>query len=169
MSSKSLDLNPSKIVRYITKIVDINYIMRISTRTRYGIRALVELAIHHTEEPVTVRFLAQRLGVSRHYLENLMLIMKRNGFVAPSRGPKGGYSLAKYPADISLPEVFIALEGSETLAYCGTCPDSCPYRDYCAGRDLFRLLGEAMFGALSSITVKTMAEWQVLKLYRSLS
>ena len=77
--------------------------MRISTRTTYGIRALVELAMDDSEEPVSVGFLAQRLGVSKYYLENLMLIMKRNGFVAPSRGPKGGYSLARYPADISLP------------------------------------------------------------------
>jgi Rrf2 family cysteine metabolism transcriptional repressor len=143
--------------------------MRISTRTTYGIRALVELAMYHTEEPVSVRFLAQRLGVSKYYLENLMLILKRGGFVSPSRGPKGGYSLTRYPADISLPEVFTALEGSENLAYCGTCPDSCPHSNYCASRDLFKLLGGAMFGALSSITLKTMAEWQVLKLRRSLS
>jgi len=143
--------------------------MRVSTRTTYGIRALVELAIRHTEEPVSVGFLAQRLGISKYYLENLMLIMKRNGFVAPSRGPKGGYSLARYPADISLPEVFIALEGSENLAYCGTCPDSCPHSNYCASRDLFKLLGGAMFGALSSLTLKTMAEWQILKLKKSLS
>ena len=143
--------------------------MRVSTRTTYGIRALVELAMHDSEEPVSVRFLAQRLGVSKYYLENLMLIMKRNGFVAPSRGPKGGYLLARYPADIGLPEVFTALEGSENLAYCGTCPDSCPRSNYCASRDLFGLLGGAMFGALSSITLKTVAEWQVLKLRRSLS
>lgn len=143
--------------------------MRISTRTTYGIRALVELAMHDGEEPVSVRFLAQRLGVSKYYLENLMLIMKRNGFVAPSRGPKGGYSLARHPADISLPDVFTALEGAENLAYCGTCPDSCPHSDYCASRDLFKLLCGAMFGALSSMTLKTMAEWQVLKLRRSLS
>jgi Rrf2 family protein len=125
--------------------------------------------MHHTEEPVSVRFLAQRLGVSKYYLENLMLVMKRNGFVAPSRGPKGGYSLARYPADISLPEVFTALEGSENLAYCGTCPDSCPHSNYCASRDLFKLLCGAMFGALASITLKTMADWQELKLGRSLS
>jgi len=143
--------------------------MRLSTRTTYGIRALVELAVHESEEPVSVRFLAQKLGVSKYYLENLLLIMKRNGFVTPSRGPRGGYSLARCPADISLPEVFAALEGAETLAYCGTCPDSCPHSNYCASRDLFRLLGGAMFGALSSITLKTMAEWQVLKLKRSLS
>ena len=143
--------------------------MRVSTRTTYGIRALVELAMDDSGEPVSVRFLAERLGVSKYYLENLMLVMKRNGFVEPSRGPKGGYSLARCPADISLPEVFAALEGSENLAYCGTCPDSCPHSDYCASRDLFKLLGGAMFGALSSMTLKTMAEWQALKLERSLS
>lgn len=143
--------------------------MRVSTRTTYSIRALVELAMHQNEEPISVRFLAQRLGVSKYYLENLMLILKRNGLVIPSRGPKGGYSLARYPSDISLPEVFIALEGSEDLAYCVNCPGSCPHSDYCASRDLLKLLGGAMFGALSSITLKTMVEWQVLKLKRSLS
>ena len=143
--------------------------MGVSTRTTYGVRALVELAMHYAEEPVSVRFLAQRLGVSKYYLENLMLIMKRNGLVAPSRGPKGGYTLARNPADIGLAEVFTTLEGSENLAYCGTCPDSCPHRDYCAGRDLFRLVCGAIFGALSPITLKTVAEWQKLKLGRSLS
>ena len=142
--------------------------MRVSTRTTYGIRALVELAIYHSEEPISVGFLAQRLGVSKYYLENLMLILKRNGLVIPSRGPRGGYSLARHPAHISLPEVFIALEGSEALAYCVNCPDSCPHSNYCASRDLLRLLGGAMFGALSSITLKTLAEWQMLKLKGSL-
>ena len=137
--------------------------MRVPTRTRYGIRAMVDIAIHRTEEPIHVNLMAQRLGISKNYLENLMLILKRNGLVTSSRGPKGGYSLTRHPADIRLPEIFVALEGCETLFYCVDCPDDCPHSNYCASRDLLKSLGEAMISALSSITLEKMAEWQILK------
>ena len=142
--------------------------MKVSARTRYSIRALVDLAMHRAEEPVSIRFLAQELGISKNYLENLMVILKRKGLVVPSRGPKGGYSLAKHPGDISLSEIFIATEGSDALVYCVSCPDSCPHSNYCTSRDLMKLLGEAVVGTLSPITLESMAKGQALKLDRSL-
>ncbi|MDY7019609.1 MAG: Rrf2 family transcriptional regulator [Chloroflexota bacterium] len=138
--------------------------MRVPTRTRYGIRAMVDIAIHRTEEPIHVNLLARRLEISKNYLENLMLILKRNGLVTSSRGPKGGYSLTRHPADIRLPEIFVALEGSETLFYCVDCPDDCPHSNHCASRDLLKSLGEAMISTLSSITLEKMTEWQIIKM-----
>jgi Rrf2 family protein len=143
--------------------------MRVSTRARYGMRAVVDLAMHYPEEPVPIRLLAQKLGISKNYLENLMLILKRNGLVTPSRGPKGGYSLVRHPGDISLSEVFIALEGVDALVHCINCPDGCPHSNYCTSRDLWRLLGKAMVAALSPITLESMAKWQAPKLDRTLS
>ena len=138
--------------------------MKVSTRTTNGIRALVELAICDEEEPVSITFLARRLGISKYYLENLMLILKRNGLVIPSRGPKGGYSLARHPSDIRLSEIFVALEGCETLFYCIDCPVDCPHSNHCASRDLLRSLGKAMIDTLSPITLEKMAEWQITKI-----
>ena len=137
-------------------------------RTTNGIRALVELAICDEKEPVSISFLARRLGISKYYLENLMLILKRSDLVVPSRGPKGGYSLARHPAEISLTEVFLALEGSETLVYCANCPDNCSYSHYCSSRDLLNLLGEAMANALSHITLMSLTERQVINLEKIL-
>lgn len=143
--------------------------MRVLARTRYGTRALVDIAMHHTEGPVHIGLLAQRLGISKNFLENLMLILKRKGLVIPSRGPRGGYSLARHPVDISLSEVFSALEGSEPLVCCTNCPSNCPYSDYCTSRDLLKFLSEAMVSALSSVTLESMAKRQALKLEKSIS
>jgi Rrf2 family protein len=96
-----------------------------------------------------------------------MLILKRKGLVIPSRGPRGGYSLARHPADISLSEVFIALEGSDALHCCINCPGDCPYSAYCTSRELLEFLGEAMVTALSSVTLESMARRQALKLEKS--
>lgn len=141
--------------------------MRVSARTRYGTRALVDIAMHHREGPVSIGLSARRLGISKNFLENLMLILKRKGLVIPSRGPRGGYSLARHPADISLSEVFIALEGSEPLVCCTNCPRDCPYSEYCTSRDLLEFLDEAMVTALSSVTLDSMAKRQALKLEKS--
>ena len=136
--------------------------MKISARTRYGIRALIDIAMHDTGEPVTVGLLAKRLGISKNFLENLLLICKQKGLVIPSRGLRGGYSLARHPADISMAEVFIALEGSEHLA-CIKYSNNCSLSDYCTGRDLLIFLGEAMVSALSEVTLESMAKKQALK------
>ena len=95
--------------------------MKISTRTRYGVRAMSELAIYNSKDCRSVGFMAKTLGISKYYLENLMLVLKQNGLVVSNRGPKGGYALAKHPADINLTELFIALEGSDTLIHCINC------------------------------------------------
>ena len=136
--------------------------MRISARTKYGIRALIDIAMHDTEEPVPVGLLATRLGISKNFLENLLLILKRKDLVIPSRGPKGGYALARHPADISMAEVFIALEGTEHLA-CLSYSSNCPFSDYCTSRDLLEFLDKAMVNALSSVTLESMAKKQALK------
>ena len=143
--------------------------MKVATRTTNGIRALVELTIHHEERPISIKFLAKRLGISRYYLENLMLLLKRNGLVEPSRGPKGGYSLARHPADIYLNEVFVTLEGSTTLVYCANCPDNCSYYHCCSSRDLLNLLTDTMAESLSHITLKSLAERQVFNLEKILA
>jgi len=120
--------------------------------------------MRESDEPVSIGLLAGRLHISRFYLENLMLIMKRKGLVRPSRGPKGGYSLAKAPADINVCEVFVALEGTDGLVPCVTCPECCPESGHCTSRDLFDFLGETVSRTLSTITLEDMARQQSLEL-----
>ena len=142
--------------------------MKVSMKTTNGVRALVDLAMHYEEGPVTIGCLARRLGISKYYLENLMLILKRSKLVIPSRGPNGGYSLSRQPADIGLLEALAALEGTEASVYCANCPGSCPYHSCCASRALLDFLDETVVNALSPITLESMAKWQEISLKRNL-
>ena len=92
-----------------------------------------------------------------------MLVLKRNGLVISSRGCRGGYLLARPPADIGLSEVFAVLEGSESLIY-GVDSRS----DYCTTHDLMEFISEAMVDVLSPITLESMAKRQAFKLEESL-
>ena len=80
--------------------------MKLSTRTRYGIRAVIELAHHHDKRPLQLKIIAQRQGISVKYLEQLMSLLRSGGFVRSIRGSKGGYILARPTDQIPLSEVF---------------------------------------------------------------
>lgn len=85
--------------------------MKLSTRTRYGIRALLELAINHGKGVLQTRIIAERQNISVKYLEQLMTMLKSAGFIIAVRGSKGGYTLAKPPNQIKLSDVLGVLEG----------------------------------------------------------
>ena len=85
--------------------------MRLSSKGEYGLLALVDLAMHAGEEPVQVAQIAERQGIPKQYLDQLLISLKRAGLVASSRGRQGGYWLAKLPEKISLLDSVRALEG----------------------------------------------------------
>ena len=85
--------------------------MNISTKGRYGLRAVLDLAVHATDKPVSLSSIAARQQLSEGYLEQLMAPMKKAGIITSSRGAQGGYALAREPHDIRVGEVFRALEG----------------------------------------------------------
>ena len=86
--------------------------MRLSTRSRYAIRALLDLARHIDEGPVLVREIAEREDISVRYLEQLLLPLKAAGIVRAIRGANGGFTLSKNPSDINLREIIQIMEGS---------------------------------------------------------
>lgn len=86
--------------------------MKISTRGRYGLRALIDLASHKDEKCISVSSIARRQGISEHYLEQLMALLNKAGFVKSVRGLYGGYKLNKPAQQITLAEVLRVLEGS---------------------------------------------------------
>ena len=92
--------------------------MKLSTRTRYGIRAIIELAQHEGKRPLQLKLIAERQGISVKYLEQLMSMLRASGVVRSIRGSKGGYILARAPEQIKLSEVFRCLEGPVTTADC---------------------------------------------------
>ena len=85
--------------------------MKVSTKSRYGMAAMVDLAEHFGKGPVALRSVAERQQVSEHYLEQLMSSLRHAGFVRSVRGAQGGYVLAKDPKDITAGDVVRAMEG----------------------------------------------------------
>lgn len=134
--------------------------MKLSTRARYGTRALLDLALHRGEKPVLLRDVAQRQQVSPLYLEHLISPLLAAGILRSTRGARGGISLVKAPEDIKLSEIVQLLEGSIAPAECVNDPDSCPRSSTCVTRDIWEELKKAMSGVLESTTLQDLVERQ---------
>jgi len=132
--------------------------MRLSTRGRYGTRALLELAIHYREGMVPLKDIAQRQQISLRYLEHLITPLVTAGIVLSIRGPRGGVSLAKPPEAIRLSEVIQLLEGSIAPVACVSDPKYCSRSDFCVTRDIWGALKKAMDEVLESTTLQDLAE-----------
>lgn len=132
--------------------------MKLSTRTRYGIRAAIELAGHYGQGPVQIRVIADKQAISVKYLEQLMAMLKSGGFVRSVRGSKGGYVLGYAPEQIRLDELFLALEGSITTAECVDNQSYCARAADCAARELWTQVQRAVLNVLSSLTLRDLVE-----------
>jgi len=128
--------------------------MRLSTRTRYGIRAVLELAQNYGQGPIQMKTIAQRQEISVKYLEQLMTILKTAGFVRSVRGARGGYLLAKHPNQIKLSETFAALEGPVTTVDCVQDATSCTRVKDCLTRQLWIEIQQAILDVLESKTLQ---------------
>lgn len=107
--------------------------MKISTRGRYGIKAMVDLAIHSSDgKCVPIKNIAKRQGIPENYLEQLMAILKREGIVKSIRGTYGGYILSKPPADISVGDLIKVLEGNLAIV---DCVEALPPKKKCGNAD----------------------------------
>ncbi len=138
--------------------------MKLSTRTRYGTRAAVELALTYPEVPVSVKDMAERQRLSVKYLEQIMRTLKAAGLVRAVQGTHGGYALTREPATITLNEVFNALEGSPCLVECVNRQDACPMENICPTRDTWVELTRALTSVLEGTTLQDLAERQQQKI-----
>ena len=120
--------------------------MKLSTRARYGTRALLDLAIQGSGEPVSLKDIAKRQQISLQYLEHLMTPLIAAGLVRSVRGPKGGVMLAKPPEKIMLSEIIQLLEGSIAPVDCVDNPKLCPRSGLCVTRDIWDEVKQAMEG-----------------------
>lgn len=127
--------------------------MKISTRSRYGLRALLELALHHGEGPLMMQSIADSQGVSRKYLDSIFASLKTAGLVRSRRGVGGGHLLAKEPVQIKLSEVLRALEGPLSLVDCVGDAGLCDRSHRCVTRDVWAEVGQAIDGVLDGITL----------------
>ena len=124
--------------------------MKLSTRSRYGMRALLDIALQSSLEPVRLREIARRQDVSLSYLEHIVGPLIAGGILRSTRGPGGGVSLLRKPEDIPLREVMTLLEGPLSAADCVLHPEVCPRSEGCGTRSLWVSLSEAMNDVLRS-------------------
>ena len=128
--------------------------MKLSTRTRYGIRAMLELAGKYGEGPLQIKVIANRQDISIKYLEQLMAMLKSGGFVRSIRGSKGGYILSKVPAQIKLDELFTCLEGPVVAVECVEDENFCARAADCVTRQVWAQVQAAMVKVLQSMTLQ---------------
>ena len=134
--------------------------MKLSTRVLYGTRALLDLTLQDSKEPVQLKEIAARQNISLHYLEHLITPLIAAGILKSTRGARGGVQLNKHPREVKLSEVTNLLEGSISPTECVTNPGSCPRSDVCATRDVWSKLKLAMDDVLESMTLQDLAEQQ---------
>ena len=134
--------------------------MKLSTRTRYGTRALLELALHRGQEPVFLKDIARQQEISLSYLEHIISPLIAGGIIRSTKGPRGGISLARNPEDIKLSEITRLLEGSVAPVEGVNDPSVCTRSSSCATRDVWTRLKEVMDGVLESTTLQDLVEKQ---------
>lgn len=134
--------------------------MKLSTKGQYGTRALLDLALHETDEPVPLKDIAQRQQIPLQYLEHLITPLITAGIIRSIRGAKGGIMLAKTPEEIRLNEVIQALEGPIGPTECLNNPGVCDRSASCVTRDVWDELKKAMEGVLEGTTLQDLADRQ---------
>lgn len=134
--------------------------MKISTKGRYGLRALIDLAQYSEIEPVSINSIATRQGISERYLEQLMTLMKKAGLIKSIRGAGGGYVLAKEIEEISVGDVLRALEGNLQPVECAAFSqeDSCEASGVCVTKYVWQRINESINKTVDEISLKQLVE-----------
>jgi Rrf2 family iron-sulfur cluster assembly transcriptional regulator len=127
--------------------------MKLSTKSRYGTRLMLDMAQHYQDGPIHLATVARRQGISVKYLEQIIIPLKKANYIRSVRGPKGGHMLARPPEEITVGEIVALLEDSASLAACSDNPMICDRSSVCPTRDIWREAAQAMFDKLQSITL----------------
>lgn len=132
--------------------------MRISTRARYGLRLMVDLAVKHGKGPILLRDVSRDQEISEKYLSQIIIPLKTAGLVKSFRGAHGGYTLARAPGTTNLFEIVSALEGDLGLVDCVTAPSSCNRTDICVTQAVWCQVSRAIADTLAGITLADLVE-----------
>ena len=131
--------------------------MRLTTKGRYAVTAMLDLAIHHGKGPIALADIAQRQGISLSYLEQLFSRLRKQSLVASVRGPGGGYNLARRASDIHIAEVISAVDENVDTTRCAgahNCQDSGP----CLTHDLWQDLSVRIYEYLDRISLQDLVD-----------
>ena len=128
--------------------------MRLTTRARYGVRLMVDLARHYGQGYIFLSDIARRQGISEKYLGNIVSVLKASGMVSACRGVHGGYSRAKQPAKISLKDIVRVLEKQSHLTGCVQKRSSCPRSNFCEVRRIWLQVEKYFYLSLASVSLQ---------------
>ncbi|MGE5494968.1 MAG: RrF2 family transcriptional regulator [Burkholderiales bacterium] len=139
--------------------------MKISTRGRYALRMMLDLALAPKDEYVTIKSIANRQQISEKYLEQIVTMFSRSGFVKSIRGAQGGYKLAKPAEEYTVGMILRQIEGSLVPVACmEDDPNQCPRSSMCVTLDVWKQIDEAINGVVDNITLADLVKQQQEKL-----
>ena len=127
--------------------------MKLSTKGRYGVKAMLDLAIHYGESPISIKSISQRQGISEYYLEQLFSALRKSKLIKSIRGAQGGYVLNKLPEEITVADIMEVLEGPIEISDCveGT---TCNNGNCCATRLVWQKIKTSIDDVTTSVTLK---------------
>lgn len=131
--------------------------MRVPMKVDYGVRALVDLTQQGSARPIRTAEIAQRQHIPEPYLDQVLTTLNKFGFIRSRRGPRGGHLLARMPAEITLNDVVVTLEGRTPPLDCIVDADDCVLSGSCTQRDIWRGVDEAVHDVLVATTVWDLA------------
>lgn len=132
--------------------------MKLSTRGRYGIHAMYDLAEHYGDGPQSIKCIAERQGIPEAYLEQLIAILRKEKLVISNRGAQGGYRLAQEPTQVTVGQVLRALEGGLNLVDCLLEEDSCGKTCACPSRLVWMKIRDGLNHIVDGITLQDMID-----------
>jgi Rrf2 family protein len=132
--------------------------MKLSTRSRYGTRLMLDMARHYRAGPLQLGDIAKRQEVSLKYLEQIIIPLKKARYIESVRGRKGGHILTKPPEEITVGEIVALLEEGSGLVKCARDTSVCERADICPTRLLWKEAYEAMFDRLAAVTLADLVE-----------
>ena len=133
--------------------------MKISTRGRYAVRVMLDLALHNTGEYIKVKDIARRQDISEKYLEQIISILNKAGFVRSVRGAQGGYQIADDPKKYTIGMVLRLTEGSLSPVAClDTTPNQCERCDTCETLEVWKRLSDAINNVVDDVTIQDLVD-----------
>ena len=135
--------------------------MKISTKGRYALRLMIDLAMNEEGNPIRIKDLAERKNISDKYLEQIISVLNKAGLVKSVRGPQGGYLLKKRPEDYTVGMILRLTEGSLAPVACvEEDVTECERQGDCVTYLLWKKISDAINGVVDTITLKDLVEWQ---------
>jgi len=132
--------------------------MKLSTRSRYGVRLMTRLAMNHAKGAVLMKDISRLEGISEKYLGQIIIPLRGAGLVTGRRGAGGGYTLNRKPSDITVRDIVEVLEGDISLVPCIGDPESCSRMGACAATNVWKRLADDVGRVLGSYSLKDLAE-----------